>query len=95
MSLFAEVVSSPAGDGEGGVSDGTTMGHGVAAWYALRTRSRHEKRIEEQLRARGIDQDSSQVARWRQSKDRRKLVAFPLFPGYLFNRLRSPIAWRS
>lgn len=86
MSLFAEVVSSPAGDGEGGVSDGTTMGRGVAAWYALRTRSRHEKRVEEQLRARGIEPFLPQVERWRQWKDRRKLVAFPLFPGYCFAR---------
>jgi transcription antitermination factor NusG len=55
-----------------------------SAWYALRTRSRHEKRVEEQLRSRGIEPFLPQVTRWRQWKDRRKQVAFPLFPGYCF-----------
>jgi transcription antitermination factor NusG len=62
------------------------MSHGGEAWYALRTRSRHEKRVEEQLRARGIEPFLPQVERWRQWKDRRKLVVFPLFPGYCFAR---------
>jgi transcriptional antiterminator NusG len=57
-----------------------------ASWYALRTRSRHEKRVQEQLQARGIDPFLPLVERWRQWKDRRKLVGFPLFPGYCFAR---------
>jgi transcription antitermination factor NusG len=81
-----EGASGGADDGEGGVRDGTTMSHGGEAWYALRTRSRHEKRVEEQLRARGIEPFLPQVERWRQWKDRRKLVTFPLFPGYCFAR---------
>ena len=56
------------------------------AWYALRTRSRHEKRVEEQLTARGIEPFLPLIQRWRQWKDRRKQVAFPLFPGYCFAR---------
>jgi transcription antitermination factor NusG len=55
-------------------------------WYALRTRSRHEKRVREELEARGIEPFLPLVERWRQWKDRRKRVAFPLFPGYCFAR---------
>ena len=55
-------------------------------WYALRTRSRHEKRVEEQLSGRGIEPFLPLIQRWRQWKDRRKQVAFPLFPGYCFAR---------
>lgn len=58
----------------------------IAHWYALRTRSRHEKRVREQLTARGIEPFLPLVERWRQWKDRRKQVAFPLFPGYCFAR---------
>jgi transcriptional antiterminator NusG len=58
----------------------------AAHWYALRTRSRHEKRVQERLAARGIEPFLPLVERWRQWKDRRKLVAFPLFPGYCFAR---------
>jgi transcription antitermination factor NusG len=55
-------------------------------WYALRTRSRHEKRVREELEAHGIEPFLPLVERWRQWKDRRKKVAFPLFPGYCFAR---------
>ena len=55
-------------------------------WYALRTRSRHEKRVHDQLTAQGIESFLPLIERWRQWKDRRKLVAFPLFPGYCFAR---------
>jgi len=58
----------------------------MASWYALRTRSRHEKRVQDQLQARGIEPFLPLVERWRQWKDRRKLVAFPLFSGYCFAR---------
>ena len=61
-------------------------------WFALRTRSRHEKRVQEQLAARGIEPFLPLMERWRQWKDRRKRVAFPLFPGYCFARF--PLASR-
>ena len=61
-------------------------------WYALRTRSRHEKRVEEQLSAKGIEAFLPLTERWSRWKDRRKLVAFPLFPGYCFARF--PLAER-
>ncbi len=55
-------------------------------WYALRTRSRHEKMVRDQLAARGVEPFLPLIERSRQWKDRRKLVAFPLFPGYCFAR---------
>jgi transcription antitermination factor NusG len=42
--------------------------------------------VEEQLTARGIEPFLPLIQRWRQWKDRRKQVAFPLFPGYCFAR---------
>jgi len=53
-------------------------------WFALRTRSRHEKRVRDQLQKKGVDQFLPTVLRRRQWKDRQKKVAFPLFPGYCF-----------
>lgn len=58
----------------------------IPEWYALRTRSRHEKLVRDQLTAKGIEPFLPLVERWRQWKDRRKQVAFPLFPGYCFAR---------
>jgi transcription antitermination factor NusG len=55
-------------------------------WFAIRTRSRHEKVVTSQLEASGIESFlplSSQVRSW---SDRRKIVDFPLFPGYVFVR---------
>ena len=55
-------------------------------WYAVRTRSRHEKTVERHLKERGITSFlplATQVQRW---SDRRKLVQFPLFAGYIFVR---------
>ncbi|MEJ2218419.1 MAG: UpxY family transcription antiterminator [Gemmatimonadota bacterium] len=59
-------------------------------WYACYTRARHEKRVERALAERRVDSYLPLVQRERQWKDRRKLVAFPLFPSYVFARF----AWR-
>lgn len=64
----------------------------VPAWYAIRTRSRHEKRVRDQLSTRGIEPFLPLMNRWRQWKDRRKQVALPVFPGYCFARF--PISER-
>lgn len=56
-------------------------------WYAVYTRSRHEKRIKEQLDGRSLESFLplyEAVHRW---KDRRMIVSLPLFPGYLFVRI--------
>ena len=60
-------------------------------WYAVRTRSRHEKLVRDQLGARGVEPFLPLIERSRQWKDRRKRVAFPLFPGYCFARFPPPL----
>jgi len=55
-------------------------------WYVVRTRSRHEKRVRDQLQTREVETFLPTVERWSRWKDRRKKVAFPLFPGYCFVR---------
>ena len=58
----------------------------MAAWYVLRTRSRHEKTVHNQLVEREVQTFLPVVERWSRWKDRRKKIAFPLFPGYCFAR---------
>jgi transcription antitermination factor NusG len=58
----------------------------VPQWYACYTRSRAEKRVEGQLRERGVESYLPTVVRERQWKDRKKKVEWPLFPGYVFGR---------
>jgi transcription antitermination factor NusG len=56
-------------------------------WFALHTRSRHEKRVAIQLQEKGIEVFlplTTEVRRW---SDRRKLVEIPLFSCYVFVRL--------
>jgi|SRR5579859_359452 len=56
-------------------------------WYAVRTRSRHEKLVERQLQGQGIEGFCPILSQIRQWSDRRKLVESPLFPGYAFVRI--------
>ncbi len=60
--------------------------NGNLAWYALRTRSRHEKLVHQQLASRSVEAFLPLVERRRRWKDRWKNVDFPLFPGYCFAR---------
>ncbi|MBE3073066.1 MAG: UpxY family transcription antiterminator [Acidobacteria bacterium] len=55
-------------------------------WFAIWTRSRHEKIVQEQLDARSIEVFLPTVMRWSRWKDRKKQVTWPLFPGYCFAR---------
>ncbi len=55
-------------------------------WYALRTRSRHEKVVCDQLTQKGIEQLLPTVKRLSQWKDRKKQIEIPLFSGYCFAR---------
>lgn len=57
------------------------------SWYAVRTRSRHEKVVERQLQGRGIEVFYPIVTRLHKWSDRRKLVECPLFAGYAFVRI--------
>ena len=58
-------------------------------WYALRTRSRHEKVVRDQLLHQGIEPLLPTVKRLSQWKDRKKEVEVPLFSGYCFVRFAS------
>lgn len=59
------------------------LGH---CWFALQTRSRHEKIVRHELAVRNIEQFLPTVKRLSQWKDRKKEIEFPLFPGYCFAR---------
>jgi transcription antitermination factor NusG len=53
-------------------------------WYAVHTRSRHEKAVAAQLRRRGVDTYLPLVEEIHRWSDRRKRVQVPVFPGYAF-----------
>jgi len=56
----------------------------LSYWYALYTRSRAEKAVHGELVKQGVVCFLPLLSRFRQWKDRKKRVEFPLFPGYLF-----------
>lgn len=58
-----------------------------AQWYAIRTRSRHEKMVADQLGRLGVENFLPLVKRTRQWSDRVKEVELPLFSGYTFVRV--------
>ena len=58
-------------------------------WYAIYTRSRHEKRVYERLSEKKIEAFLPLIEQWSRRKDRRKRIQVPLFPGYLF--VQSPM----
>jgi len=58
-----------------------------AKWYAIRTRSRHEKVAARELDAQGIPVFLPLTTSIRQWSDRRTKVEMPLFPGYAFVRV--------
>lgn len=64
----------------GAVPDGTH-------WYAIRTRSRHEKMVAKQLDGLGVENFLPLVMSVRRWSDRAVQVELPLFPGYAFVRL--------
>ena len=56
------------------------------SWFAIRTRARAEKTVYEQLTRKEIEAFLPTAARWSRWKDRKKMVDWPLFPGYCFAR---------
>ena len=56
-------------------------------WYAIRTRSRCEKMVSEQLEQQGIESFLPLVKRTHKWSDRMKEVELPLFSGYSFVRI--------
>lgn len=55
-------------------------------WYALRTRSRHEKLVRDRLMKQGLEPLLPTLMRLSQWKDRKKTIEVPLFAGYCFAR---------
>ncbi len=56
-------------------------------WYAVCTRSNHERRVAEQLAERGVENFLPQYDSVRRWKDRKVHLKMPLFPGYVFVHL--------
>jgi transcription antitermination factor NusG len=54
------------------------------AWFAVRTRSRHEKAVAREIEQRGIETYLPTSPRWSRWNDRRVRIEWPLFPGYCF-----------
>ncbi|PYM43487.1 MAG: hypothetical protein DME12_03170 [Candidatus Rokuibacteriota bacterium] len=88
---FPGISPGPKGfQGATNVDDPAIVASGDAklrvAWYVVRTRSRHEKIVKNQLVERRVETFLPLVERWSRWKDRTKKIAFPLFPGYCFAR---------
>ena len=61
-------------------------------WYVVHTRSRHEKRVSEQLQVKQVECFLPLYRSKRNWNGRNALVDLPLFPGYVFVRI--PLAER-
>lgn len=68
----------------------TNLTNGAVRWFALRTRSRHEKLVRDRLASQGIEQLLPTITKLSQWKDRRKEIVVPLFSGYCFARFAWP-----
>jgi transcription termination/antitermination protein NusG len=60
------------------------MDRNIAYWFAIHTRSRHEKQVDMFLREKGINSFLPLIRILSRRRDRREFVDLPLFPGYLF-----------
>lgn len=74
--------------------------HSIAAgsqlsWYAVQTRSRHEKLVQHHLHIRGMSLYLPAVTETHRWSDRRKQVEVLLFPGYVFVQLVPSNDWRA
>jgi transcription antitermination factor NusG len=92
---LAPVVSDCQWDSEGGAvsipgqwaSDCTAQSSsGQERWYAVQTRSRHEKTVASLLQCYGVHTYLPLVSEVHNWSDRRKTVQVPLFSGYVFIR---------
>ena len=57
------------------------------SWYAVYTKSRHEKCVYDMLRKKGIESSLPMKAVYRQWSDRKKKVHLPMFRGYVFVKI--------
>jgi transcription antitermination factor NusG len=58
----------------------------LSHWYAVYTRSRHEKQVEQILRRQALETYLPLRRAWSRRRDRRVTVELPALPGYLFVR---------
>lgn len=58
------------------------------AWFAVHTRSRHERKVAAQLDEKRIDSYLPTLKKMHHWSDRQKVVDQPLFPGYVFVRMQ-------
>ena len=57
-----------------------------SSWFAIWTRSRHEKRVRDELDKKSVEVFLPTIGKWSHWKDRKKKIDWPLFPGYCFAR---------
>ena len=63
---------------------GTLLAKETSQWFAIQTRSRHEKKVADELQGRGVEVFLPTITQTRKWSDRTKKVEFPLFAGYAF-----------
>jgi transcription antitermination factor NusG len=63
----------------------------VRSWFAVQTRPRYERKVNSELREKGIQTFLPLHSETHQWSDRRKIVEMPLFPGYIFVRVTASI----
>jgi transcription antitermination factor NusG len=63
-------------------------GNFMREWFVLYLKAKHEFATNAELQKKSIETFLPSVRRWRQWSDRKKLIDFPLFPGYLFVHVR-------
>ena len=64
----------------------TIVDPGEFDWFAIWTRSRHEKLVRDQLLQKQFEVFLPTITKWSRWKDRKKQIEWPLFPGYCFVR---------
>ena len=65
-----------------------------AEWYGMRTKSRHEEKVNIPLQNKLFNVFLPKIEIWSRRKNRKKRIFTPLFPGYLFVRCElSKIIW--
>lgn len=73
-------------------ADPVSIDHHRPRWYVIHTRSRHEKRVSEQLQLKQVESFLPLYRSPRNWNGRNAEVDLPLFPGYVFVRI--PLAER-
>jgi transcriptional antiterminator NusG len=57
---------------------------GAMSWYAVYTKPRHERKVNAHLSREGMATFLPEIERRSRRRDRKKIVSYPIFPGYLF-----------